>query len=205
MHPNRRWRASRSRAPHRTFTPQVHHASYPFVIHPPRGLPSGRRPAVSDWASFRPRLTTTPLPFSLPSALRKPGNRTCTYEVTRHARRTRAANRRAPVSRAPMLGGVTLSRLTPVDPIKLRSPHVTSEMPWRLMDLAAPQPCLSPLRHRTFLALTSQSPSASYSLLISSLAFFIELLFASRHTTRIDNSNFPRPVAVTDPNQTTKL
>jgi hypothetical protein len=47
------------------------------------------RPAVSDWASSRPRLATTPLPFSLPSALRKPGHRTSTYEVTRHARRTR--------------------------------------------------------------------------------------------------------------------
>ena len=58
----------------------MHHASYPVFVH---------RPAASDWASFRPRLATTPLPFSLPSALRKPGRRTFTYEVTRHARRTR--------------------------------------------------------------------------------------------------------------------
>ena len=76
MHPNRRWRASRSRAR----SPQMHHASYPVFVH---------RPAVSDWASFRPRLAATPLPFSLPSALRKPGHRTYTDEVTRHARRTR--------------------------------------------------------------------------------------------------------------------
>jgi hypothetical protein len=61
----------------------------------PKGTSFGRRPAVSDWASFRPRLATTPLPFSLPSALRrgvrrtagaaKPGQRTYTDEVTRHA------------------------------------------------------------------------------------------------------------------------
>ena len=56
MHPNRRWRASRSRAR----SPRMHHASYPVFVH---------RPAALDWASFRPRLTTTPLPFSLPSAL----------------------------------------------------------------------------------------------------------------------------------------
>ena len=111
MHPSRRWRASRSRAR----SPRMHHASYPVFVH---------RPAALDWASNRsqssrrssgqeqssllletplppsaPRLTTTHLPFSLPSALRsgvrrtagaaKPGHRTCTYEVTRHARRTR--------------------------------------------------------------------------------------------------------------------
>jgi len=76
MHPNRRWRAWRSRAR----SPRMHHASYPVFVH---------RPAVSDWTSSRPRLATTPLPFSLPSALRKPGHRTFTYEVTRHARRTR--------------------------------------------------------------------------------------------------------------------
>jgi len=35
------------------------------------------------------RLATTPLPFSLPSALRKPGHRTFTYKVTCHARHTR--------------------------------------------------------------------------------------------------------------------
>ena len=61
----------------------------------PRGLPSGRRPAASDWTSFRHRLATTPLPFSLPSALRKPGHRTFTDEVTCHARHTRHAHRRA--------------------------------------------------------------------------------------------------------------
>jgi len=52
----------------------------------------------------RPRLAATPLPFSLPSALRsgvqrtasaaKPGHRTSTYEVTRHAWRTRRSHRR---------------------------------------------------------------------------------------------------------------
>jgi hypothetical protein len=69
----------------RARSPRMHHASYPVFVH---------RPAVSDWASFRPRLATTPLPFSLPSALRKPGHRTSTYEVTRHARRTRRNHRR---------------------------------------------------------------------------------------------------------------
>ena len=97
MHPSRRWttawmqevgrrrrpkpRTSRSRAR----SSRMHHASYPVFVH---------RPAVLDWASFRPRLTTTPLPFSLPSALRKPGHRTCTYEVTCHARHTRPNQRR---------------------------------------------------------------------------------------------------------------
>jgi hypothetical protein len=85
MHPSRRWRALRSRAR----SPRMHHASYPVFVH---------RPAALDWASSRPRLATTPLPFSLPSALRKPGHRTSTYEVTRHARRTRRANRRCAAS-----------------------------------------------------------------------------------------------------------
>jgi len=76
-HPNRRWRTSQSRAR----SSRVYHTSYPVPV---------RRPALSDWASSRPRLATTPLPFSLPSALRIPGHRTCTYEVTRHARRTRS-------------------------------------------------------------------------------------------------------------------
>ena len=39
------------------------------------------------WAPDRPRLTTTPLPFSLPSALLG-WPQTSTYEVTHHARRT---------------------------------------------------------------------------------------------------------------------
>ena len=82
MHPIRRWRASRSRAR----SPRMHHASYPVFVH---------RPAASDWASSRPRLATTPLPFSLPSALRIPGHRTLTCEVTRHARRTRGVQGRA--------------------------------------------------------------------------------------------------------------
>ena len=77
VHPNnRRWRTSRSRAR----SSRVHHASYPVFVH---------RPAISDWTSFRLRLATTPLPFSLPSALCKPGHRTRTYEVTRHARHSR--------------------------------------------------------------------------------------------------------------------
>ena len=53
---HRRWRTSRSRAR----SSRVHHASYPVLVH---------RPAALDWASFRPRLAATPLPFSLPSAL----------------------------------------------------------------------------------------------------------------------------------------
>ena len=81
MHAKRRWRTSRSHAR----SSRVHHASYPVFVH---------RPAASDWASSRLRLATTPLPFSLPSALRIPGHRTRTYEVTRHARRTRRAKGR---------------------------------------------------------------------------------------------------------------
>ena len=87
--PSRRWRASRSRAR----SPWMHHASYPVLVH---------RPAALDWASSSPRLTTTHLPSSLPSALRsgvrrtagaaRPGHRTRTYEVTRHARRTRLSS-----------------------------------------------------------------------------------------------------------------
>jgi len=79
MHPNRRWRTSQSRAR----SSRVHHASYPVFVH---------RPAALDWASSKPSLATTPLPFSLPSALRKPGHRTFTDEVTRHARRTRLSS-----------------------------------------------------------------------------------------------------------------
>ena len=52
----RKWRTSRSRAR----SSRMHHASYPVFVH---------RPAALDWASFRPRLAATPLPFSLPSAL----------------------------------------------------------------------------------------------------------------------------------------
>ena len=72
----------------------MHHASYPVFVH---------RPAALDWASSRPRLAATPLPFSLPSALRKPGHRTFTYEVTRHARRTRP--------RSAAAGGARLRRV----------------------------------------------------------------------------------------------
>jgi len=59
---------------------RVYHTSYPVSV---------RRPASLDWASSRPRLATTPLPFSLPSAPRTPGPGTSTPEVVRHARRTR--------------------------------------------------------------------------------------------------------------------
>ena len=52
MHPNRRWRASRSRAR----SPRMHHASYPVFVH---------RPAASDWASFRPRLADDALALLL--------------------------------------------------------------------------------------------------------------------------------------------
>ncbi len=62
-------------------------------------LPRAKQFAPGNPAStLQTRLTTTHLRFSLPSALRngfrrtagtaKPGHRTCTYEVTRHARRT---------------------------------------------------------------------------------------------------------------------
>ena len=111
MHPNRRGRASRSRAR----SPRMHHASYPVFVHRPAALDwasnhsqSSRRSSGQEQSSLlletplppsRPRLTTTHLSFSLPSALRsgvrrtagaaKPGHRTCTYEVTCHAWRTR--------------------------------------------------------------------------------------------------------------------
>ena len=48
-----------------------------------------RRPALLDWASFRPHLAMTPLPFSWPSAPRKPGTRTFTSLALCHARHTR--------------------------------------------------------------------------------------------------------------------
>ncbi len=41
------------------------------------------------WTSFRPHLSMTPLPFSWPSALPKPGTRTYTLVILRHARHTR--------------------------------------------------------------------------------------------------------------------
>ena len=61
-HP-RGWRTSLSRAS--SF--RVCHTSYLVPV---------RRPACLDWASFRPHLTMTPLPFSLPSAPLIPGVRT---------------------------------------------------------------------------------------------------------------------------------
>jgi len=45
------WRASWSRA----HSPRTYHTSYPVPV---------RRPALLDWASSRPHLTMTPLPFS---------------------------------------------------------------------------------------------------------------------------------------------
>jgi hypothetical protein len=51
-----------------------------------------RRPARVDGASFRPRLATTPLPSSSPSAPRTPGTRTFTSLVLCHARHTRPAS-----------------------------------------------------------------------------------------------------------------
>src|SRR5699024_8373707 len=62
-----------------------------FVCMPNRDRPRPH-PAGSDWTSFRPRLSPTPLPFSLPSAPRKPGHGTCTHEVTCHARHTRLSS-----------------------------------------------------------------------------------------------------------------
>ena len=56
-HNFRGWRTSLSRAN----SSQVYHTSYPILVH---------RPALSDWPSFRPRLATTPLACSLPSAPR---------------------------------------------------------------------------------------------------------------------------------------
>jgi len=61
----------------------VYHTSNPVPV---------RRPASLDWASSRPRLTTTPLPFSYPSALRTPGVRTSTSLATCHAWHTREAD-----------------------------------------------------------------------------------------------------------------
>ena len=53
----------------------------------------------TDLQVFHASRTVTPLPFSLPSAPRKPGHRTFTYEVTCHARHTRGASRRGRVYR----------------------------------------------------------------------------------------------------------
>ncbi|MDS4071207.1 MAG: hypothetical protein RKO24_16460 [Candidatus Competibacter sp.] len=64
----------------------MHHAYHPIFV---------RRPTASVWAFSRRCLATTPLLFSLPSTPRKPGHRTFTYEVTRHARRTRRRPRLA--------------------------------------------------------------------------------------------------------------
>ena len=86
--------------------------------HPTLGRDRARRnsrtdpthPTTRRLASSRPRLTATPLPFSLPSALRKPGHRTFTYEVTRHARRTRSASGARPFGRVtckPFFGGTS--------------------------------------------------------------------------------------------------
>jgi len=50
-HPIRGWRTSWSRA----HSSRVYHTSDPVPV---------RRPALLDWASSRPRLATTPLPFS---------------------------------------------------------------------------------------------------------------------------------------------
>jgi len=74
-HP-RGWRTLLSRAS----SSRVYHTSY---------LVSVRRPACLDWASFRPHLTMTPLPFSLPSAPLIPGVRTSTSQALCHARHTR--------------------------------------------------------------------------------------------------------------------
>jgi len=62
------------------------HTSYPVPV---------RRPTLLDWASFRPHLTMTPLPFSLPLAPRKPGTRALTSLVLCHARHTHQLQRHA--------------------------------------------------------------------------------------------------------------
>lgn len=91
MHPNRRWRTSQGGA-------EPHVPTRPGCITPPiRFLFIA--PQFRIGRTDRPRLAATLLPFSLPSAgaairLRKPGHRTFTYEVTRHARRTRRSHRR---------------------------------------------------------------------------------------------------------------
>jgi len=63
-------------------------SSFPLVLFPPCGIP---RPTPSDWASSRPHLATTPLPFSYPSVPSQgkltPGPRTSTPEVVRQGRR----------------------------------------------------------------------------------------------------------------------
>ena len=57
---------------------------------------------VLRWASFRPRLAATPLPFRLPSASPIPGAGTFTPQATCHARHTRRAQLPEPALRAPV-------------------------------------------------------------------------------------------------------
>ena len=66
----------------------------------PGGIPASdpvwvRRPAALDRASARPRLTATPWHVGSPSALRPPGQRTCTDEVTRQPGARYRVQRRA--------------------------------------------------------------------------------------------------------------
>jgi hypothetical protein len=73
----RGWGTSLSRAN----SSRACHTSYPVSV---------RRPALSDWASFRHHLAMMPLPFSLPSAPLLPGAGTCTPQVLDHVRHTHA-------------------------------------------------------------------------------------------------------------------
>ena len=72
---NRGWRTSRSRA-----------RSPPAAPRLISGFRSSPRSFELDF--LQPLLVTTLLPFSLPSAMRKPGHWTSADEVKRHARRT---------------------------------------------------------------------------------------------------------------------
>ena len=88
-------------------SPRTYHTSYPVPV---------RRPALSDWASFRPRLTTTPLPFSWPSAPLIPGVGTRTPLVLCHARHTRKVKGRRAF--AASLLNVGLALLNPLNRIR---------------------------------------------------------------------------------------
>jgi hypothetical protein len=96
-HP-RGWRTSLSRAS--SF--RVYHTSHLVPV---------RRPACLDWASSRPHLTMTPLPFSLPSAPLIPGVRTFTSQALCHARHTRCTSGAAICRRLHGLVGLFLGYL----------------------------------------------------------------------------------------------
>jgi hypothetical protein len=117
--PHRAWRASWSRA----HAPRAGHPSSPVPV---------RRPARVDAAAFRPRLATTPLPCSSPSASRTPGTRTFPSLVLCHARHTRPKLSGA-VYRVRSSAWLGLDRINSVALTRARASRmgVASDSQWR--------------------------------------------------------------------------